>query len=45
MLIWYVLCVIGVIPHVANWAHGGGLLAGIAIAFSDTSFKRLLRQK
>jgi len=28
MLFWFVLCVVGVIPHVANGAHLGGLVAG-----------------
>ncbi len=29
MIIWYVICLIGLIPQVANWAHGGGLLTGM----------------
>ena len=30
MLGWFVLCWIHVIPNVANWAHTGGLLIGLA---------------
>ena len=33
MFVVYLLCVVGVIPHVANWCHSIGLLTGIAIAF------------
>lgn len=29
MIVWFCLCVAGVIPHVANWAHGAGLIIGI----------------
>jgi GlpG protein len=30
MLVWFFACVFGVIPHVANWAHGVGLAVGMA---------------
>jgi len=30
MGIWYFLCLFGIIPHVANWAHTGGLGGGLA---------------
>jgi GlpG protein len=33
MLVWFVLCLVGVIPHVANWAHGVGLVTGMAIGY------------
>ena len=33
MLIWFVLCFLGLIGHVANYAHAGGLLAGVAWGF------------
>lgn len=36
MLLWHVLCVMGVIPKIANWAHGIGLVAGIAFALLDS---------
>lgn len=29
LMIWFVLCLVGVIPHVANAAHAGGLIAGM----------------
>ena len=44
MLVWFVLCVVGVIPNVANWAHGVGLLTGILIAAAETFVKPLLRR-
>lgn len=28
---WYVLCMLGIIPHVANGAHTGGLVVGAAM--------------
>ncbi len=31
MLLWLVLCWIGVIPNVANWAHTAGLICGLII--------------
>ena len=45
MLVWYVLCIMGVIPRIANWAHGIGLLTGVMLAFGGLSWKSLLRQK
>ena len=30
MLIWFFLCLLRFIPNVANWAHGLGLVLGIA---------------
>lgn len=33
MLGWFVLCWIGVIPNVANWAHAGGLTIGLALGW------------
>ena len=32
MLGWHVLCVVGVIPNVANWCHGIGLVTGMGLA-------------
>lgn len=30
MIIWFFACLVGLIPHVANVAHGAGLLSGMA---------------
>ena len=45
MLIWHVLCVAGIIPNVANWAHGIGLLAGMTIAAGGSLLRPLLRRR
>lgn len=34
MVAWFVICVAGVIPNVANTAHGVGLLMGIVVGYA-----------
>ena len=34
-LVWFFACVVGIIPHVANAAHAGGLALGAIWGFSD----------
>ena len=34
-LIWFVACVVGFIPHVANSAHGAGLVVGAIWGVAD----------
>ena len=41
MLGWYIFCVIGVIPDVANWAHTGGLVVGAAMGASKPMWRSL----
>ncbi|HTD67830.1 MAG TPA: rhomboid family intramembrane serine protease [Candidatus Limnocylindria bacterium] len=38
-LIWFVVCFTGWVGPVANWAHGGGLVIGMAWAFIDSKRK------
>lgn len=45
MLLWHVACVAGIIQNVANWCHGGGLVAGVTIAFVGVMLKPVLRRK
>lgn len=45
MLVWYLLCVLEVIPRVANWCHGVGMITGVAIAALGTWAQPLLRRK
>ena len=33
MMLWFVACLLGIIPHVANAAHGFGLVVGGAAAY------------
>ncbi|MBF0196092.1 MAG: rhomboid family intramembrane serine protease [Planctomycetes bacterium] len=42
MLIWLVVCMLGIIPDldVANWAHGIGLLSGMAYAYVPYALKK-----
>jgi GlpG protein len=43
MLIWYFLCLIGVIPHVANAVHTVGLIIGVAWGYlSSNNLKQYL---
>lgn len=37
---WFALCAAGVIPNVANWAHGVGLAVGAALGFLAFHFDR-----
>ena len=43
MLGWFVLCWTGLIGNIANWAHTGGLLIGVAWGFLDRGGQRMLR--
>jgi GlpG protein len=45
MLVWFVLCVVGVIPNVANWVHGAGLATGIIMAFAGKFMKSLTHSR
>lgn len=38
MLLWLVLCWVGVIPNVANWAHTAGLLCGVLLGYLHARF-------
>ena len=40
ILVWFVLCWIDVIPGVANYAHGGGLMAGVLIGVATAGMNR-----
>lgn len=42
MMVWFVCCFVGVIPGVANWAHAGGLIAGVALGASRPLWNRLI---
>ena len=41
---WFVLCFLGVLGNIANWAHAGGLIAGAAMGASAPLIK-LLRKR
>lgn len=41
MLAWLVLCIIGVIPDVANAAHVAGLAVGVAVGYAPTLRRRM----
>jgi GlpG protein len=41
MLAWLVLCMVGIFPNVANAAHLGGLVVGVAAAYWPTLRRRM----
>jgi GlpG protein len=43
LMIWFFLCLFGVIEHVANTAHAVGLLVGLAIGYAPTFWRSLRR--
>jgi GlpG protein len=45
MLAQYLLGVVEVLPHMANWCHGIGLVTGVAIALIGTGFGFLFRRR
>lgn len=40
MIVWFVICFVGLIPHVANWNHAGGLATGVALGALAAMRKR-----
>jgi hypothetical protein len=40
MIIWFILCAVNVIPNVANYAHGAGLLLGMAWGYLSSLHHR-----
>ncbi len=48
LMVWFFLGVFGVLGtfgmHIANWAHGGGLLLGIAIGYAPEMIKVLKKR-
>jgi GlpG protein len=41
MLVWFVLCMSGLVGPVASWAHGVGLLVGVIFGIIPALFRRL----
>jgi hypothetical protein len=44
MVGWFFLCLIGIIPHVANGAHGFGLVMGMIWGAAPPLAKKLLKR-
>ncbi len=42
---WFALCLTGFIGRVANWAHGGGLVAGIVLGYLAFTIQRMRRKR
>ncbi|RMH70375.1 MAG: rhomboid family intramembrane serine protease [Gemmatimonadetes bacterium] len=40
MMGWFVACFVGIIPNVANWAHGFGLLVGVVFGYAPTAWRK-----
>ena len=45
MLAWFVICFMGWVGNIANWAHGVGLVTGIAFGMSGSMLKTILGRK
>lgn len=43
MMVWFVACAMGLVPNVANFAHGVGLVAGMAWGFISGKLSRGVR--
>jgi GlpG protein len=43
LMIWMVICMLGIIDGVANWAHGVGLAVGLAIGVAPYSARQVRR--
>ena len=44
MMVWLIICMIGVIPNVANAAHLVGLIVGVAMAYAPIELRRMRRR-
>lgn len=44
MMIWLVICMVGVVGNVANAAHVLGLVVGVAIAYAPIELRRMRRR-
>lgn len=40
MMIWLVVCALGLISFIANWAHGAGLVVGMAIGVTPYAWRK-----
>jgi GlpG protein len=45
MIGWFFLCAFGVIPNVANWAHGAGLVIGVVWGFLSAQVGRVAKAR
>ena len=43
MMVWLVVCAVGLIPNVANAAHVAGLAVGVAAGYAPTAWRRVKR--
>ena len=44
LIAWFFLCMTGWVGPIANWAHGVGLVVGMAIGYAPTAWKDLKRK-
>ena len=44
LMAWFVLCALGMIGNVANWAHGGGLAMGAGLAYLAQSWTSMRKK-
>jgi hypothetical protein len=39
-MLWFVLCLVGIIGNIANWAHSIGLAVGIVIGIAPYAWRQ-----
>ncbi|MEX2142176.1 MAG: rhomboid family intramembrane serine protease [Pirellulales bacterium] len=44
LILWFILCLVGVIGNIANWAHGVGLAVGMVIGIAPYAWRRMIKR-
>ncbi len=44
MMVWFIICAMGIAGRIANWAHFGGLALGMTLGCGSVAWRRLIRR-